>query len=480
MLTNRAFLKPEYMKKISLLFVVLFIAAAAFAGGGYELKLTIKGIKDQHVQLAYYFGDKQYIRDSALVDATGKVTFKGEETLPAGVYMAVMPSRKYFEMIIDKEQKFTMETDTLDLIGSMKVKGSKDNELFYEYLNWISVRGKQMDKLRKDLEAAKGDEAKSKTIRDEQAALDKTVKDYKSNFVIAHPDVLLSKIFDATWEPEIPENPTLPNGRKDSTFAYRYFKAHYFDKFDLRDDRLLRSPVFGNKIKQYVEKLTPQMPDSINAMAAKLIGMTDEKGETFKYLVYWITNTYEKSEIMGMDAVFVFMAENYYLNGKAYWVEEAQMQKIRERVAALKPCLLGVTANNMKLLKSDFHPIALHDIKKTYTLVYFWDPSCGHCQKVTPKLLEFYHKHKVDLDLEVMGVYIEADTTEWFKYIKEKELDWLNTADLLGTAQFRKYYDIYSTPVLYVLDRNKKIIAKRIDVEKLEDFLKNYERMNKK
>jgi thiol-disulfide isomerase/thioredoxin len=468
------------MKRFSFLIAVLCLASQAFAGSAYEIKLTIKGVKNQTVQLAYYFGDKQYIRDSAKADENGKLTFKGEEVLPGGIYLAVVPSRKYFEMIVDKEQKFSMETDTLDFIANMKIKGSKDNELFYEYLNWISLRGKDMDRLRKELDAAKGNDAKIKQIREEQTAVDKTVKDYKTNFVTAHPDVLLAKIFNASWEPEIPENPTLPDGRKDSTFAYRYFKAHYFDKFDLKDDRLLRSPVFGNKVKQFIEKLTPQIPDSINAAAKRLIGLTDEKSETFKYLVYWITNTYEKSEIMGMDAVFVYMAKNYYINGKAYWVEDAQLTKIKERVAALEPCLLGVQANNMHLLKSDFHPIALNDIKKTYTLVYFWDPSCGHCQKVTPKLRDFYNAHKVDLDLEVLGVYIEADTTEWFKYIKEKELNWINAADLLGTAQFRKYYDIYSTPVLYVLDKNKKIIAKRIDVEKLEDFLRNYEKMNKK
>ena len=467
------------MKRILLLLIVLCASSVIYAGGGYEIKLTIKGLKDQNVQLAYYFGDKQYIKDSARVDATGKLVFKGEETLPGGVYIAVLPSRKYFEMIVDKEQKFSMETDTTDLIGSMKIKGSKDNELFYQYLNWISVKGKQMEKYRSEMELAKGDDPKVKMIRDSQTALDQSVKEYKNDFIAKNPDILLTKIFNAGWEPEIPEIPLLANGRKDSTFAYRYFKAHYFDRFDMKDDRLLRSPVFSNKIKQYIEKLTAQMPDSINIAAAKLIGLSDEKSEIFKFLVYWITNTYEKSEIMGMDAVFVFMADNYYLTGKAFWVEDSQLEKIRERVNALKPCLLGVTANNMKLLKPDFHPIALHDIKKKYTIVYFWDPSCGHCQKVTPKLSEFYKAHKVDLDIEVMGVYIESDTTEWFKYIKEKELTWINAADLTGTAQFRKYYDIYSTPVLYVLDRNKKIIAKRIDVENLEDFLKNYEKMVK-
>jgi thiol-disulfide isomerase/thioredoxin len=291
--------------------------------------------------------------------------------------------------------------------------------------------------------------------------------------------MMLSKIFKASWEPEVPEIPTLANGRKDSTFAYRYFKGHFFDQLDMKDDRLIRTPVFAGKIKQYLEKLTPQVPDSINAAAKLILDQTDENSEIFKYLVYYITHTYEKSDIMGMDAVFVYMARNYYLNGKAYWVEETQKEKIKERVEALEPCLLGKQGTNITLIKDDFHPVSLYDLKHKYTIVYFWDPSCGHCQKVTPKLKEFYETKAKDFDLEIMAVYIEADTTEWFKYIREKDLKWINAADLLGKSNFRKYYDIYSTPVIYLMDRNKKLIAKRIDVENLEDFLKNHEKMTK-
>lgn len=459
------------------LLALLFIVTNTYAEGGYELKLTIKGVKDEMCQLAYYFGDKQYIKDSARADAKGLVVFKGTETLPGGIYLAVTPSRKYFEMLIDQEQKFAMETDTSDFIASMKVKGSKDNELFYSYLQWISGKGKQMEGLKKELEAAKGNEAKTKEIRDKQIAIDTEVKAYKTKFSDDYPSKMLSKIFLAGWEPEIPEAPVLANGKKDSTFAYRYFKAHYFDKLDMKDDRLLRSPVFAGKIKQYIEKLTPQIPDSINAAASRIIDMTDENSEIFKYLVYYITNTYEKSDIMGMDAVFVYMAKKYYLSGKAYWIEDSQKEKIRERVIALEPCLIGTKATNITLLKNDFHPVSLYDIKNKYTIVYFWDPSCGHCKKVTPKLSEFYKTKAKGLDLEILAVYIEADTTEWFQYIKEQELNWINAADLLGKANFRKYYDIYSTPVIYLMDRNKKIIAKRIDVEKLEDFIHNYEKM---
>ncbi|MEX1188270.1 MAG: thioredoxin-like domain-containing protein [Bacteroidia bacterium] len=455
----------------------LLMATFANGAGGYDIKLTVKGIKNETCQLAYYFGDKQYIKDSAKADINGKLTFKGEEDLPGGIYLAVTPSRKYFEILIDKEQKFSMETDTADFINNMKVSGSEVNKLFYNYLKWISDKGKHMEALRAEFESAKGDDKKLEAVKEKQLTLDKEVKDYKTKFIEEHPDMLLSKIFKASWEPEIPEIPVLANGRKDSSFAYRYYKSHYFDKLDLKDDRLIRTPVFAGKIKQYIEKLTPQIPDSINKAATYVLDMTDENSEIFKYLVYYITNTYEKSDIMGMDAVFVYMAKNYYLNGKAYWVEETQKEKIKERVAALEPCLIGKNANNISLLKPDFHPISLYNINSKYTVLYFWDPSCGHCKKVTPKLKEFYDTAAKKLGVEVMAVYIEADTTEWFKYIKENELGWINAADLVGKSNFRKYYDIYSTPVLYLMDRDKKIIAKRMEVDKLEDFIKNYEKM---
>jgi thiol-disulfide isomerase/thioredoxin len=392
--------------------------------------------------------------------------------------MVVLPGKKYFEMIVDKEQRFSLESDAADLVVNMKVKGSKDNEIFYDYLRWISIRGKQAEELKKELDANKSNPSKSKEIKDKQTAIDAEVKQYKNDIIAKHPAMLLSAIFKASTEPDVPEPPKNADGSIDSLFRYRYFRAHYFDNINMKDDRLLRTPVFAPKIKQYVERIIPQHPDSICAGAKKMIDLTDEKSDIFKYLVFYITNTYEKSNIMGMDAVFVCMAEQYYLSGKAFWVDSAQTEKIRERVNALKPCLIGKQAYNMRLYKPDFQQISLNEVKNKYTIIYFWDPSCGHCQKVTPKLSEFYKTNKEKFDVEVFGVYIETDTTEWFKYIKEKELTWLNVADLTLKTNFRAYYDIYSTPVIYVLDRNKKIIAKRIDVENLADFLTNYSKQN--
>ena len=75
-------------------------------------------------------------------------------------------------------------------------------------------------------------------------AIDKSVIDYKLNFEKLHPDKFLSKIFMATKEVEAPPAPILANGKKDSTFGYWYYKNHYFDNFDIADDRLLRTPLY--------------------------------------------------------------------------------------------------------------------------------------------------------------------------------------------------------------------------------------------
>ncbi|MFN4124032.1 MAG: thioredoxin-like domain-containing protein [Flavobacteriales bacterium] len=446
---------------------------------GYEVKVNIKGLSDTYIKLAYYFGDKQYVKDSARVDAKGNAVFKGAESLPGGIYLAVLPNLSYVEFIIDKEQLLQIESDTADLIKNLKIKGSRENEIFVNYIKFASAKGKEMESLRKQIEAQAGDKQKVDGLKQKQMQIDEEMKSYKRSIINQHRGTYVSKVLLASYDPEAPDAPLLPNGKVDSLFAFHYIKKHYLDSIDLKDDRLLRTPVLGIKIKNYIERITPQIPDSINKAADELISRLDPKSEIFKYTVYYITNTYERSKIMGMDAVFVHMATNYYLTDKAYWVEDHQKEKIRERVNNLKDNLIGKTAVNLKLFTPEFHQTELHKINKEYTIVYFWDPSCGHCKKVTPKLLDFYNQKKDVYDLEVFAVYSEADTAEWLGYLRNNPMGWVNAADLLWRTNFKQHYDIYATPVIYVLDRQKKIIAKRLDVEQLDDFLKNYSKNNK-
>ena len=345
----------------TLLVLSAFISSTTFAGNtpstGCNIKIVSKGLKEGSMcLLACYYGDKNYIKDSAKANAKGEVIFTATEKYDQGIYLFVPPSKKYFDFVMDAEQNFTLETDTLDYIKHMKVKGSEENKYFYEYQSFMGVKQKQIEPLRDLYKKVKDNKDSAKIVGDQIAAIDKEVMDYKNNFIKAHPTTFVSKIFRAMEEPIVPEAPILANGRKDSTFGYRYYKSHFFDNIDFSDDRLLRTPIFHNKIKQYLDKLTPQTPDSINISTDLIIEKGRANEEVFKYLVNWITYTYESSKIMGMDAVFVHLVNRYHSKKQTPWIDSTQLYKVINRAYILEPLLIGKKAPAVLMLVSGPYP----------------------------------------------------------------------------------------------------------------------------
>jgi hypothetical protein len=92
---------------------------------------------------------------------------------------------------------------------------------------------------------------------------------------------------------------------------------------------------------------------------------------------------------------------------------------------------------------------------------------------VTPKLAEYYEKVK-NKGVQVYAVCTEVETDKWKKFIADYDLHWINVHDPDFRVNFRKLYDITTTPIVYVLDDKKIIIAKKLGVEQLEEILDNF------
>lgn len=284
----------------------------------HKLTFTIKGFENTKCYLGCHYGDKDYLQDSTMTDAKGNFEFSGENELPGGVYFILFKNRKYFEFIIDKDQQFSMRGDAINFFTSMKISGSEENSLFYQYLNYVAQKHREVDKYKAE---------------NNKAAIDSTreqIKRYKADFRQKHPDMLLSAILKAADEPDVPLYPKLPNGQVDSNYPYQYYKAHYFDNIDFSEDRLVRSPVLYPRIKEYLTKLTDQTPDSVIAAADYLVGKAKANKEMFKSLVVYITSSYEATDIMGMEAVFVHMVNKYYTPELAYWLSATQLEQVKE------------------------------------------------------------------------------------------------------------------------------------------------------
>ncbi|HRG37160.1 MAG TPA: DUF5106 domain-containing protein [Bacteroidia bacterium] len=474
-------MKTVYKTFCILLGLIMPFVALATGDDGHEIKIKVKGFAPgTNCILGNYYGDKQYIKDSAKVGANGELIFKGPEKYPQGVYLLIPDNKKYFDLIMDENQHYTLETDTADYVLNMKVKGSEENNFFFTYQKFITTQQKVVEPLRTLLSKTK-DKDSVKNITDKILKVDTEVKSYKQDFIKKNPKSFIAKLFTAMEDPEIPEAPTLPGGKKDSLFPYRYYKAHFFDNIDFSDERLLRSPVFHPRVKQFMDKMTLQIPDSLNVSADYLVEKARSNPEIFKWVVYWLTYTYESSKIMGMDAVFVHMVEKYYVTNQAYWVDSTQLAKITNRAYSLSPILIGKKSPPISMIDSTGKTINLYDVKGKYTIVVFWDEDCGHCKKEIPKLRDFYDSKLKALGAQVYAIAAEDKVKEWKKFIIDNKLNWINVhqPDNYKRAVTKKIYDVISTPYIYLLDENKIIKAKHIDADQVMELIEMLEKEKK-
>jgi thiol-disulfide isomerase/thioredoxin len=480
-----------------LIAILLFGFGKIQAAEGYEIKVKINNLKkNDTIYLAYHMGTQKYLRDTAVINDKGIAVFKGSEKLPGGIYLIVLPKKTYFDIIVN-EQNFYIENDTSDFAKNFKSTGTEENRVFYEDLKFISEKSKQRTTLDDERKKESIKDVRKKEIEELMKKIDEEVKTYRSNIIKSYPKLFYSKVLNMMEEVKIPDPPKDDKGNiTDSLFQYKYYRQHYFDNIDFADDRLLRTPILHNKVMYFIEKMTPQVPDSINVACDVVLNKAKVNEEMFKYWLIELLNYYAKSNIMGFDAVYVHLVENYYSKGMAKWANEADVFRITDRAKKLKPTLIGQIAPKLVLkdLKGVYHD--LYSLKAKYTLLFIYDPDCGHCKKETPKFLEAYKKiidKKIDFKVYAVSTEHlvdghdslgrpkfktkEEEINKWPKFIEEfKITDWINVADLYLNNNFREVYDISSTPRAFLLDKDKKIIAKRFAAEQLEQIIDDLEK----
>lgn len=498
------------MKKILLSFGLFSIINQVSAQVGHEIKINFKNCKDSIAYLAYYQFDKSYIADTCKKVVKGNIIFKGKEPLDRGVYYLVSQDKaRYFDFFVtETNQKMTISADTADMVKNLKSPSSKDNDDFFSYIRFITGKNKEFGEIRKQ---TKGMNSKDSTafMVEKSKALNESVLSYEKSFIEQHKGTLVADVINSKLEKEAKEIPKASNGRPDSLYAYHYYKNHYWEGVNFQDDGILRSPFFADRVKKYFNNVIAQNPDTINVEIDRMMAKTKTGTMMQKLLLAHFLFTYESSKMMGFDKVFVHIIDQYIRTGMGKGVyDDKTIDKIIERGTILKPLLLGSQApdllmvdtighktiaklgydtvktsqgatklyyDNMQLLAQTF--VSMYSVKADYFLLVFWDVDCGHCKTEIPKLLEEYHALKKEgYDLKVFSVYTQQDYDKWLKYIRDNKLDWMNVYDGVHINNIKEKYDIYSTPVIYVLDKNKTIKAKRIGTEQVKDIVKQMEK----
>ena len=468
--------------KNRILFLALLLCTSVSFAQGYNIKVTLQPFTGGWLYLGYHLGPKQYLIDSARLNTKSEAVFSGKEKLQGGVYLVVFPKKNgWFEILVDKQQNFSVNADTSDLMGKTSFVNSFDNQQFKSYQKYIQEKGRNITALQKQLKESKS-KSDSASLSAEIASLNKEITAYRENFIKANPNNLLTAIFKVLQEPKVPPAEKQTGGKYDSIFAYQYYKQHYWDGVSFTDERLIRTPVFEPKLQRYFTSVVMQQPDTLIKDANKILDAASPNKEMFKYILSVLTDKYVNPTYMGQDAVFVDLFERYYVTGKAdYWLNEKYRKFIFDRGYSLMANQIGEKAANLDLTDTTGKNVQLYNLTSNYIVICFWDPTCSHCQIEVPKLDSMFKNKWKQEGITLFGVMVDGGKENWLKYIREHNLkDWIHVyqtpaahdADYnAGRPSYKQLYDVYQTPMLYLLDGNKNIIAKKLNYEQLDEFL---------
>ncbi|MCQ2336361.1 MAG: thioredoxin family protein [Paludibacteraceae bacterium] len=463
---------------------VLLFSCSAMGGKKHNIKISAPELQNDTVYLGRYFMGKVRTLDSLVLDNKGIGAFKGGESLKEGIYVLYLKDGSYVDMLVGSDQTIDVKLDTLNMPYNVRFSKAKETEDFYKFSMFYFDKQKEG----KTIASAVPQDAtmeQRKEAMEKMQALGKAVKAKQDSLLKEYEGKTLALFLNGYQMVEPPEF-TIPDGcaNPDSArmaFYYAFFRDHYFDNVNLSDERTYYMPFIGSRLDTYLNRVLVQRYDSIIPQAINMVEMSRGSDSTFKimanYMLGYATNYdlpgfLDMRHIMGIDNLIVELADRYYLNGEAFWADSALIEKVRKKADKIRYCQIGKPAQNIALADADSVYTPIYDMAGTkFTVLVFYEPDCGHCQKRLPIVSEYYKQFSGSPDVKVIAVCMTDDKQGWQNFIKEyKTENLINVWDPNRTSEYWKYYDTSETPMILVMDSDKNIIVRNIEPEVLNYF----------
>ena len=160
------------------------------------------------------------------------------------------------------------------------------------------------------------------------------------------------------------------------------------------------------------------------------------------------------------------------------WIPEDQERRLKRQMDRIRKLAPGAKIPELTAYDIDGKQHSTNDIKTKYTVLWFWDPDCDHCQEMTPVLHDIYQKQADELNFEVFAVEVNDDYDRWKAFSEKHGLgDWINLSTSMGetSVDYIEYFDIVTTPVILLIDneKNHAIIARQATLEEIVQLMKN-------
>ena len=462
------------MQRIQNIFLILFVFFGfAYGQEVYRIEVNLPAAAGQQVLLANYYLGQIYAKDTVQLDEAGAGVFEGDSLLPQGMYKIFMNENNNFDLILGADQQFKLSNPGFSP-EQLNVEGSAEVQAFAEYVRFLKNLQKRGAEIREQVKTA--DVSRKQQLQKEMDGLTEKLHNRWDEIAEELPNSFLAKFVKANYVPALDVS-TLPEEvqKNDSLLLHARFyfqREHFWDNFDYTDERFLYTPFYKPKLETWFTKVLYQHYDSIKPYVFDFIEEVRHNKRIFQFVTSWFLNSSINSNVMGMDALFVDLAKEYYLSGAAFWATGESMEKIEENLLFAENNLIGMTAPDLTLESVDGEYVNLHQVEAPVTVVLMYEPECSHCKVFVPEFHdEVYNEYK-DKGLEVYAIYTMDNKQEWNEFLTKHNLyDWINVWDEHHVSRFKILYDARKTPVVYVLNKNKEIVAKKMTVKQLKNYM---------
>lgn len=296
--------------------------------------------------------------------------------------------------------------------------------------------------------------------------LDRIKNDMKRIFALIIVGLCLNMVLQAQTGnfplPEVPSMLVTPADRAN------YLAAHYWDRFDFKDNSLIGKPEITEQGFANFISIMPYVSEKKEAFAVFARRMT-ENPKMMEYLLE-VSERYLFDNFSPVydEELYLLLTEELMNQPKLSLVQKERLEY--QRGVARKNRVNRV-ATDFSFIQRNGKRIALKEIKADYTLLYLNDPECSACKQIKEALeqSDIVGRWEKNGRMKIVSVCIEGKTAGWKNL--PAPAGWVDGCDENRRLLEEDLYDLRNLPAIYLLDADKRILLKNATVNRLEQIL---------
>jgi AhpC/TSA family. len=409
-------------------------ASEPSVGYAISLKAQAGGISSSSppISLAVQQGEHILIVDSLpLTQTDGTLLFSGPEPLVPGQYLFIQHDRRLFPFLISfqEHQLMTFSAHIQDGHSSqLEVIGSEENNAYIAFQNYVIDFGRKASFSEADF-----------------ARFDA----YTDSVAKAWPNTILAMLARNASSPPLPEYMALD------------------------DIRILHTSILPLRLRNLFDKIVPPSPEFVIPQVEQILKRATVP-DVKAYCAHFLLTYFMSSPIMGLEAVVIHLAQNYYLNHTIPLRDSSLLPELATYVEFTKQSLVGLPAPELLLQDLQGGYRSLRELPAPYTILLFYDDACVICREVLPEIQEVYQKYAASKNLAVYAVYAQTAFVAWQDYAAGLPHDWVHVWDPEFSSGFHRLYGVTGTPELFLIGPDKTILGRELTPSALQQMLSLY------